>query len=289
MQEVNRDSTEFLRAGVIGLALVWLYHAVLSGLVQDWWKDDNYSHGFLIPFISGYIIWINRERLSGRIDQPRHLPGAALIVLAVLMMLAGLMGSELFISRVSFVIALTGLVIYFAGWRHFRLLAFPIWLFVLAIPIPNIIFNQIAFPLQLIASDYATWVIRLVGIPALREGNIIELASMKLQVVEACSGIRSLMTLATLAITWAYFTEKKLWRRAVIVVAVIPVAIIANAGRVAGTGIMAHYWGPETAEGFMHGFSGWLIFIIALMLIMTISRFMNFAEKIFQRRFAQAA
>ncbi len=284
VQEVNRDSFTLWQAGVIGLALLLLYGAVLSLLVQDWWRDDNYSHGFLVPFISGYVIWLNRDRLLMLDDRPRHLTGGALMVLAVMMLIAGLVGSELFISRVSFVVALTGLVIYFGGWRHFRLLAFPIWLFVLAIPIPQIVFNLIAFPLQLLASDYATWAIRLFGIPALREGNVIELANMKLQVVEACSGIRSLMTLATLAVTWAYFTEKKWWRRIVIVGAVIPVAIIANAARVAGTGFMAHHWGVEMAEGFMHGFSGWLIFVVALLLIMTLSQLLNLVERLFFRR-----
>lgn len=284
MQEINRESSGLWRPGVIGLALLILYGEVLSGLVRDWWRDDNYSHGFLIPFISGYVIWLSRERLLRLSDQPRLFAGGALMLMAVLMLIAGIVGSELFISRVSFVVAVTGLVIYFGGWRHFRLLAFPIWLFVLAIPIPNIVFNLIAFPLQLIASDYATWAIRQVGIPALREGNVIELANMKLQVVEACSGIRSLMTLMTLGVTWAYFTEKRWWRRVLIVAAVIPVAIIANASRVAGTGFMAHHWGEEMAEGFMHGFSGWLIFVVALLLIMAISQLLNLIERLFRRK-----
>lgn len=289
MLEVNRDSSGLWRAGVIGLALLWLYGRVLGLLVQDWWIDDNYSHGFLIPFISGWIIWTNRDRLLTLREQPRHLAGGILMVVAVLLLLAGLIGSVFYVSRISFVIALTGLVLYFGGWQHFRLLAFPIWLFILAIPIPNTVFNQIAFPLQLIASDYATWAIRMFGIPALREGNIIELASMKLQVVEACSGIRSLMTLTTLSVTWAYFTERKWWRRIVIVIVVIPVAIIANAARVAGTGIMAHYWGPEAAEGFMHGFSGWLIFVVALLLILGVSQLLNVIETLIGRGRAQTA
>ncbi|HZS08276.1 MAG TPA: exosortase A [Blastocatellia bacterium] len=288
VQEVNRDSTGLLRAGAIGLALLWLYGGVLGRLIQDWWVDDNYSHGFLIPFISGYIIWTNRDRLLTLADQPRRLAGSVTMLAAVLLLVAGLVGAIYYVSRVSFVVALAGLTLYFGGWRHLRLLAFPIGLFLLAIPIPTTIFNRIAFPLQLIASDYATWAIRQFGIPALREGNVIELASMKLQVVEACSGIRSLMTLTTLAVTWAYFTEKKWWRRIAIVAAVVPVAIIANAARVAGTGLMANRWGPEAAEGFMHGFSGWLIFVVALLLIMAISRLMNFAERLFRRRRVQS-
>ncbi|MFN0119235.1 MAG: exosortase A [Blastocatellia bacterium] len=283
MQELRYDAKTLIRAGAITAALLLLYGGVLRLLALDWWNDENYSHGLLVPFISGYIIWLNRHRLLSLTDQPSRVSGAALVLGAVLMLMAGLAGAEYFISRISFAVAISGLVLYFAGWNHFRVLAFPIWLFALAVPIPNIVFNLVAFPLQLLASDWATTVIRAVGIPALREGNVIELANMELQVVEACSGIRSLMTLATLGVTWAYFSEKKWWRKIVIVAAVIPVAIIANAARVAGTGIMAHYWGPGAAEGFMHSFSGWLIFVVALFMIMAISRALDVIDKTISR------
>src|SRR5262249_11119292 len=152
--------------------------------------------------------------------------------------------------------SVVGLVLYFCGSAHLARLAFPIGIWLLAIPIPNVIFFQIALPLQLIASDYATRMIRLFGIPALREGNVIELAQMKLQVVEACSGIRSLISLTLLAVVYAHFTENRWWRRIALVVAVVPIAIIANASRVAGAGMMAHFYGTRAAEGFLHNFSG---------------------------------
>lgn len=265
------------------LALLWLYSDVLRRLAVDWWVDENYSHGLLMPFISGYAIWLSRQHLFNAARQPRRWLGSGLMLAAVAMLLAGTVGAEFYISRVSFVVALTSLVVYFFGLTILRLLIFPIGLFLLAIPIPTILFNQIAFPLQLIASDYAARAINLIGIPALREGNVIELAHMKLQVVEACSGIRSLMALATLAMTYAYFACSSWWRRIVLVGAVIPIAIIANAVRVAGTGVMAHYKGVEAAEGFMHSFSGWLIFVVAFALLLALAHVLNFTAKIFNR------
>lgn len=265
------------------LALLWLYSEVLRRLALDWWVDENYSHGLLMPFISGYAIWLNRDQLFNMPRAPRRFLGSGLMLAAVAMLLAGTVGAEFYISRVSFIVALASLVVYFFGLAHLRLLIFPIGLFLLAIPIPAILFNQIAFPLQLIASDYAARAISLIGIPALREGNVIELAHMKLQVVEACSGIRSLMALATLAVTYAYFIESHWWRRIVVVAAVIPIAIIANAARVAGTGVMAHYKGVEAAEGFMHGFSGWLIFVVAFVLLLALARVLSLATKLFHR------
>ena len=283
MKLTKLDSKVLFRGGAICLALLWLYNDVLRRLVHDWWIDENYSHGLLIPLISGYVIWANRDRLLAAPRRPRVWLGGGLMLLAVGMLLAGTVGAEFYISRVSFIIALASLVIYFLGWTHLRLLLFPIGIFLLAIPIPTIIFNQIAFPLQLIASDYATRAINLLGIPALREGNVIELARMKLQVVEACSGIRSLMALTTLAVTYAYFAESRWWRRVVLVLSVIPIAIIANAARVAGTGVMAHYWGVEAAEGFMHGFSGWLVFIAAFLMLLALARLLSGAAKLCHR------
>jgi exosortase len=276
--------TEVLR--VAGMTLAWLalYHEVLRRLIDDWRVDENYSHGFLIPLISAYAIWSRRDHLISTPREPRLLLGGLFMIMAVLMLLAGVLGAELFVTRISMVMSLVALVIYFCGISWLKQLLFPIGLLLLAIPIPNIIFNQIAFPLQLIASDYATRAIKIAGIPALREGNIIELAQMKLQVVEACSGIRSLVSLMTVAIVYIYFFEPKWWRRMIIVAAVVPIAIIANASRVTGTGVMAHYWGIQAAEGFMHGFSGWLVFIVAVLMLFAVAQALNLSERVFERR-----
>ncbi len=271
---------------ILVLALAWLavYHDVIRRLADDWRVDENYSHGFLIPVISGYAIWTNRAQLFSTPAEPRLLPGAALVLLAVFMLLAGILGAELYVTRLSLVISLFGLTIYFGGWAWLRQMLFPIGLLLLALPIPNILFNQIAFPLQLLASDYATRLIRLLGIPALREGNVIELARMKLQVVEACSGIRSLVSLTSLAVIYVYFTETRWWRRIALVVAVIPIAIVANALRVAGTGVMAHYRGAQAAEGFLHSFSGLMVFLVAVLLLVGLAQLLTLAERFWMRR-----
>lgn len=273
------------RGLTVAAALLWLYGSTLFGLAGDWWRDENYSHGFLVPFIGGYAIWQNRCRLRETPARPVVWLGGAALLFAVALLFAGTLGAELFVARVSFVAALAGLTLYFGGWAWLMMLAFPIGVFLLAIPIPEIIFNQIAFPLQLLASDYAARAINAVGIPALREGNVIELAQMKLQVVEACSGIRSLMSLTTLAVTYAAFAESRWWRRILLVIAVIPIAIISNAARVAGTGVMAYYRGPEAAEGFQHAFSGWIVFVVALVMLMLVARLLGFASRFLPEKY----
>lgn len=270
---------------LMGLALGWLYFDVLRRLIRDWYIDDNYSHGFLVPLIAGYAIWQHRKKFEEAEILPRPVIGGALMIVSVIMLWMGTVGAELFVTRISLLLALISLTIYFVGTSWLRLLVFPLILLLLAIPIPNLIFQKIAFPLQLLASDYAAKVINLVGIPALREGNVIELAQMKLEVVEACSGIRSLMSLTTLAVTYAYFTETRRWRQLILVISVIPIAIITNSARVTVTGIMAHYRGEEAAQGFQHAFSGWLMFFVAMMLLLALAAILRSASRFLPERF----
>ena len=272
---------------LIVAAVVFAYAGVLAGLSRLWWEDENYSHGLLIPFVIGYIIWAERRRLATIAPRPQVFWGAAAVVMALLMLWAGTAGAELFTQRTSLVLLLAGLAVYFSGWRLLRAVGVPLLLLVLAIPIPTIVFNKIAFPLQLFASRCAVWAMRMFDIPVLREGNVIELyplgstTTKKLEVVEACSGIRSLMTLVTLAVVFAYFTrpsddEGKGGRRferfrslraVLIVLAAVPIAIITNAARVSGTGVLARYYGTEVADGFFHEFSGWVIYVVAFLLL----------------------
>jgi exosortase len=158
------------------------------------------------------------------------------------------------------------------GWPALRVLAFPLAFLVLMIPIPAILFNQVAFPLQLVASQAGAAVLAALSIPVLREGNVIVLAHTSLEVAEACSGIRSLISLLTLGVLYGYFTDRRPAVRVAIALSTVPIAIVANAGRVAGTGIAAHYYGPEAAQGFFHTFSGWLVFVVALALLFLLTR-----------------
>lgn len=276
----------------IGLALVALYATVLAKLGYDWWEDPNYSHGLLIPFVIGYILWSERDVLARAAQRPRVLWGGGLVVLGLAALWMGTAGAELFVQRMSLVLMLAGIVIYFWGTTMLRRVAVPLLLLVLAIPIPTIIFNKIAFPLQLFASRCAVWSMRLFDIPVLREGNVIELMPYnatqikKLEVVEACSGIRSLMTLVTLAVVFAYFTYPKsgggsngrpalwrdygFWRALILVASAVPIAILTNALRVSGTGVLARYYGTEIADGFFHSFSGWVVYIVSLVLLFAV-------------------
>lgn len=278
----------------ISAALLFAYATVFAKLGHDWWTDENYSHGLLIPFIIVYILWSQRERFRRASRRPSMLWGLAAVLFALLALWAGTAGAELYLQRTSLVLMLAGTVLYFWGFRLLRLLLVPLFLLLLAIPIPAIIFNKIAFPLQLFASRCAVWAMTLFDIPVLREGNVIELMPLgahetkKLEVVEACSGIRSLMTLVTLAVVFAYFTYPRsgnsgegpkppsssswlksygFWRSTIIVLSAVPIAIFTNALRVSGTGVLARYYGTKIADGFFHSFSGWVIYVVAFLML----------------------
>jgi len=272
---------------VIAGGVAFAYWGVLARLGHFWWEDENYSHGLLIPFVIGYILWTERDRLAGIARRPSVVWGGAAAAAALMMLWVGTAGAELFTQRASLVLLLAGLAVYFWGWRMLRAVLVPLFLLALAIPVPTILFNKVAFPLQLFASRCAVWAMRVFDIPVLREGNVIELyplgstTTKKLEVVEACSGIRSLMTLVTLAVVFAYFTGPsddegkggprlarfRTLRAVLVVLAAVPIAIITNAARVSGTGILARYYGTEVADGFFHEFSGWVIYIVAFLLL----------------------
>ena len=242
----------------LAASFLWMYRGVFAGLVADWIHDPNYSHGFLIVPIAVFFLWERRARLAGLASRPSHV--GLMVVLASLAVFAvGHLGAELFLARISMIGVLAGVVVYLLGWAHLRTVSFPLLFLLLMIPLPSIVFNQITFPLQLLASHAGETALSATGIPVLREGNIIILPHTSLEVAEACSGIRSLMTLLALGVVYGYFTDRRRWARALIALATIPVAVVANALRVAGTGFLAHSYGPAAAEGFFHEFSGWLV------------------------------
>lgn len=274
-------------------ALCFLYATVLLKLGFDWWTDENYSHGLLVPFVIAYIIWLEFDQLKKAASAPQIFLGGGLVLLAILTLLGGTLGAELFMQRISLVLTIAGIIIYFWGARLLRMLAVPLALLILAIPIPQIIFNKIAIPLQLWASQMAVWGIRLFEVASVRKGNVIEilprgsLQTVSMEVVEACSGIRSLMTLMTLALILAYFTSEKrktgdegtwaflrrfdFWRGVILMMTAVPIAIITNAGRVTATGILTYHYGKQATEGFMHSSAGWLVYLVALILLIAVN------------------
>ena len=261
--EKNSRLTVYLQTGILSVFALLLYWATLTGLVQQWWQDSDASHGFIVVAFSGYLLWKTKSSWKDVEIRPAA-AGMAWIAVAMAALILGKFGAELFLARVSFVILLGGLVVQFAGWKMLRAVAAPWAVLFLMIPLPVIVFNEIALPLQFLASRLAGDTLDLMRVPALREGNVIMLPSISLNVVEACSGIRSLMALITLAIFYGLLMEKKIWIRFVLVVLAIPLAVGINALRIVGSGLLGQNFGKEYAEGFFHEFSGLVVFVVTL-------------------------
>jgi exosortase len=271
MYFMQKRTAVFSSFAVLLVSFGLLYYKVFIRLVEDWWVDENYSHGFLILPIAFYFAWERRQRFLEAPRKPSWL-GLITVVGSVLALIAGVLGAELFTTRIALLGTIAGSILFLCGWQQLRIMVFPIAFLLLMIPIPAIVFNQIAFPLQLLASRFGETALIACQVPVLREGNVINLANTSLEVAEACSGIRSLISLLTLGIVYGYFTDNRIWFRAVLALATIPVAIAANGIRVAGTGVAAHVYGPAAAQGFFHTFSGWLIFVAAFVMLFALQK-----------------
>lgn len=277
-QGATIDKKWMFSLAVLSFFFIALYYPVLSELVEQWSEDQNYSHGFIVPFVSAYLVWSRKEELF-KLKLNPSLWGLLLLFSGILIFVLGHVGAEYFLTRFSILIVISGLVLFLLGSDFIRLLAFPIGFLIFMIPLPAIIFNAFAFPLQLFAAKVSTTIISLMGIPVFRDGNIIQLTHSTLEVAEACSGIRSLITILTLATIYAYFMENKGWKKVVLVIGAIPIAIITNSFRVTLTAILAFYLGAETAEGFYHTFEGWFMFIVAFSILLV---FGFFLKKVFK-------
>ncbi|MFQ5588275.1 MAG: VPLPA-CTERM-specific exosortase XrtD [Nitrospiria bacterium] len=263
-----KKSPFWLWTAIVG-AVSFLYYPVLLGLADDWWNDPDYSHGLLVPFISLYFIWDKKDRLK-QLSFRADYRGLLVLLSGVSILTLGNAGSELFLMRISLLITISGLIIGFLGFETLKTILFPVGFLFFMIPLPAIVFNAVAFPLQLFAAQTAAFCLQVVRIPVLREGNLIYLASSIMDVTEACSGIRSLMTLSALGTLFAYITQKTTLKRGLMMASTIPIAIFSNAFRVTGTGLLAQFVGEEAARGFYHTFTGWLVFIVAFILLLLV-------------------
>ena len=257
-----RRGWTWIAAGAALTAFAVLFTPVVAGLVSHWSHDDSYSHGFLIAPVAAWFAWERRHRAAAAPLRPSWW-GLAGVAGSLLLLLAGVAAAELFLTRAALIGLLASSVLFLFGRAHLRVMAFPIAFLLLMVPLPAIVFNQIAVPLQLVASGFGEGTLSLLRIPVLREGNVIALPEVRLEVVEACSGIRSLFSLLAAGIVFGYFTDPRPPARVALAVATVPIAILANGVRVAGTGVAAHYYGAAAAEGFFHSFSGWLVFVCA--------------------------
>ena len=267
-----------LSAVLIGGLLIAVYYRVLAKLVFDWWHIPDFSHGFLVALFSLYLAWTKWEAIRRAKVDP-HWGGVLLIAVGLATLLLGEYGAELFLSRISLLVVSAGLTLSFGGWQILRELRFALLVLLLAIPIPAIIFNQVTFPLQLLASTLASALLRLCNVPVLREGNVIVLPVMQLEVAEACSGIRSLMSLFSLSVFYGYFFEESSLRRLLLALISVPIAVAANAARILGTGLCVQYWDPDKADGFFHEFSGWLMFVVSLACLFIVHRAMSMRRR----------
>jgi exosortase D (VPLPA-CTERM-specific) len=256
---------------ILAILMAWLYFPILTRLVSQWFEDPNYSYGFFVPFFSAWVVWRRRSRLSMLKPEPSAW-GFSILVLAMSVLIAGVLGAELFLSRVSLLFVIAGLIVFFVGWRSFRAVLFPWAFLLLMIPVPAIVLTQVTFPLQILTSSISALVLQFMGVPVLREGNIINLPALPLEVAEACSGIRSLLSLTTLTIIYGFLTDTRMYVRVVLALASVPIAVAANTFRIVITGLLAQYWDANKAQGFFHEFSGWLIFLISLALLISVHR-----------------
>ena len=258
----KRESFPWMTLVWFGALVFVCYAPVIIALVRNWGADDDMGHGYFVPAIAAYIAWQKKDALAKLKPEPSWW-GLAIVCYGAFQLYLGTLGAELFLARTALVITMIGTVLFLGGKKYLKELAFPLFLLFLMIPIPAIIYNKITFPLQIFASEAAEVALNIIGIPVFREGNILNLPSQPLNVVEACSGIRSLLTLTFLSLVYGYFFEKRTWVRVALFFSTIPIAIIANSGRVTLTGILSEIK-PEYAEGFFHEFSGWVIFMIAM-------------------------
>ncbi len=261
----NQRRVPWVALGWFGAFLIAGYFPVLRQLVGDWIIDQNMGHGFFVPLVAGYVVWQKRDSWLSKSYQPSWW-GLLIVAEAALQLIVANIGAELFLARTAFIVSIAGILVTTGGVRLLREFTFPLFLLCFMIPLPSIIFYQLTLPLQLFASYLAEQALTLLGIPVLREGNILSLATQQLSVEEACSGIRSLLSLSFLSLVYGYFMDRKSWMKWVLLVATVPLAIATNAGRVTLTGILANSH-PDLAEGFFHSLEGWVIFMVALALL----------------------
>jgi len=260
---------------LVTAALLLLFAPVIAGLFVNWYEDPDYSQGFFVPLLAAYLVWRKRNELLRLPTRPSW-HGLFIVMGSLGLLFLGSLGAEFFLTRIAFVGTVVGLVVYLLGWPTLRLISFPMGLLLLMIPLPVLVYNEIVFPLQFVASSFATRVLETLNLfPVLREGNVLVLPHSRIEVVEACSGIRSLMSLITLAVSYGYFAEQNRYLRIALVLLVVPLAVASNGFRVVGTAMLTYYRGPKAADGFLHSFSGWAIFIVSTCLLLMLHNVIN--------------
>ena len=251
-----------------------LYHDVIRRLVRIWITDSDQAHGLLLVAVAVYLVFHRRNRIR-QIKTEKWLPGILIMVGAILLLLAGQVVVEYFAMRVSLIILLAGTIGFLLGKDALKILLFPLLLLLLAMPLPAIVVNSLTLPLKSLVSSLASEMLRALGVSILQEGNILRMPQITLEVVNACSGIRSVFSLFVLALLFCSDLDGYV-QKALLLVLTIPLAIFTNALRITATGMLATHWDPEKAMGFYHSFSGWVIFVLSLVLLLLLKRMIIF-------------
>ncbi len=278
MTLVDALKTYRMQLFLVLLLLAALYWSIFPDMVMDWYNDENYSHGFIVPLISGYFLYTRRDELAKAMVAP-WAPGLMVIVIALIQLTVGWLGTEYFTMRSSLIVLLAGITLYLFGTGVFRMTLLPLAYLLFMVPIPYIVYDAVAFPLKLFVTKVSVAFLKALGIVVLREGNIIAFPSITLEVADACSGIRSLVSLLALSVAYAFFTKHSIAGRLIIILSAVPIAIVTNALRVIITGILAQYWGAGAAEGFFHEFAGLMVFALAMLLLVAVGAITGKIEK----------
>jgi exosortase len=280
VQQPTTDSKiDWLSIAWFGILLIACYAPILYRMANQWANDENMGHGFFVPLVAGYIVWERRAELAAT-PLKTNWWGLAIVILGGLLSVIATLGVELFTARLSFVIALAGTILFLGGTQWIKILSFPLALLLFMIPIPAIIYSALTLRLQMLASELGEILISAMGIPVLREGNTLRLPSQTLDIVDACSGIRSLLSLLFLSLVYSYFTDKKVWMRWALLLSTIPIAICANGIRVAVTGLLSEI-DTKLASGAYHETEGYIVFVVALAALILTHRCLNMVAKRF--------
>ena len=271
---VTEHKVDLIKIGVVGLLVIILYFPTFHMFIYDWQTDDNYSHGFLVPFIVAYLVWTKRQELQRFQPTPANL-GLVVLLLGLGIYLIGTIGAEWFLKRSSLIVVLAGLIFYLYGKEYLKALLFPLIFLIFMVPLPAIVYTAIAFKLQLFVSFISAKLISFAGVAVYRSGNILEVSSGPLAVEEACSGMRSIMALLALSSLFAYIMYRSRLKQWILVAFALPIAVVTNILRVTATGILAHHFGREVAEGILHDSFGWFVFVIAFILLFLLSKILD--------------
>lgn len=246
-----------------------LYWPVIVPMVKQWASDDNYSHGFLVPIISLYLGYMRKDDLQNSKLRPCNY-GLFLIAFGLLMLILGWIATEYLTMRSSLVVVIAGLILYFLGWEIFKILLAPLCYLFLMVPIPAVLYDAAAFPLKLFVTNVSVLSMKALGIVVWQEGNILMFPNITLEVADACSGLRSIMSLLALGAAYAFVLHTKTRDRVILILSTLPIAVFTNCLRVIATGVLAQYYGSAAAEGFFHEFAGLFVFGAAVVMFVAL-------------------